>query len=205
MCKMKVVIRREMLGAREQCWSLFNGRDIQELTAKQIKDIIRGGKEKVCGLRIGRSGELEADEEGFFTKNIMEHRHCGNFKPMYEDENMVNMMYTVVGSHDKDGVTVYEAISNRFEQAELTADEVVAYIRIGVVASGAKLENGKIVLADTVYKMPEKVEAEPKHEAPKQPEIKETENKTLEAKTVQESKKEPDKKIPEEKAVPLKK
>ena len=47
MCKMRVVIRRELLGTREQGWCLWSGKDVMELTSKQIKDIIKAGKEKV--------------------------------------------------------------------------------------------------------------------------------------------------------------
>jgi len=69
MCKMRVVIRRELLGVREQGWSIWTGKDVQEMTSKQIKDIIKAGKEKICGLKVGKSGELELDGEGFYQKH----------------------------------------------------------------------------------------------------------------------------------------
>ena len=150
MCK--VVIRRELLGSREQCWSLWSGKDVLELTSKQIKDIIKAGKEKICGLKIGESGELEMDAAGFFTHNIMEHRLGGNFQPMNSEDSMANMMYTVIGKHEEAGKVVYECISNRFEQAKLSEDEVKAYIRIGIIASGARLtETGEIEVASLEY------------------------------------------------------
>ena len=37
MCKMRVVVRREMLGAREQAWSIWNGKEVMEYTGNQIK------------------------------------------------------------------------------------------------------------------------------------------------------------------------
>uniref|UniRef100_UPI0040565A7C hypothetical protein n=1 Tax=Acetatifactor sp. TaxID=1872090 RepID=UPI0040565A7C len=151
MCKMRVVIRKELLGAREQGWSVWTGKDVQELTSKQIKDIIRAGKEKICGLKIGESGELELDREGYFTRNLMEHRMCNNFKPMFEEDSMANMMYTVIGCCEEAGSKVYDCISNRFEQAKLTELEVKTYIKIGIISSGAKMEGDNIVVASLEY------------------------------------------------------
>ena len=151
MCKMRVVIRKELLGAREQGWAVWTGKDVQELTSKQIKDIIKAGKEKICGLKIGESGELELDEKGFFTRNIMEHRMCNNFKLMNEEDSMANMTYTVIGSHIEKGSTVYDCISNRFEQAKLSELEVKTYIKIGIISSGAKLDGDNIAVASLEY------------------------------------------------------
>lgn len=151
MCKMRVVIRKELLGAREQGWSIWTGKDVQELTSKQIKDIIKAGKEKICGLKIGESGELELDGEGFFTRNLMEHRMCNNFKPMFEEDSMANMMYTVISSREENGSIVYDCISNRFEQAKLSEMEVKTYIKIGIISSGAKLDGDNIVVASLKY------------------------------------------------------
>lgn len=30
MCKMRIVVRREMLGAREQAWSVWSGKEVME-------------------------------------------------------------------------------------------------------------------------------------------------------------------------------
>lgn len=150
MCK--VVLRRELLGAREQGWSVWTGKDVQELTSKQIKEIIKMGKEKICGLKISEDGELELDKEGFYTTNIMEHRLCNNFQPMKEGDSMVNLMYVVIGSHEENGVILYDCISSRFEQTKFGADEVKAYIKIGVISSGARLnKNGEIEVASLEY------------------------------------------------------
>lgn len=173
MCKMRVIIRKELLGAREQGWSVWTGKDVQELTSKQIKDIIKAGKEKICGLKIGETGELELDGEGFFTRNLMEHRMCNNFKPMFEEDSVANMMYTVIGSHDENGSTVYDCISNRFEQAKLTELEVKTYIKIGIISSGAKLDGDKIVLADLEFKNKEDKDVEKKTVESKEVPVKE--------------------------------
>ena len=48
MCKMRIVVRREMLGAREQAWSVWSGKEVMEYTGNQIKGMIKSGQ-KVCG------------------------------------------------------------------------------------------------------------------------------------------------------------
>lgn len=158
MCKMRVVIRREMLGAREQAWSLWSGKDIIELTSKQIKDLVSKG-EKVYGLKVA-NGELVPDNEGFFTSNIMEHRLSNNFKPMIESDIMVNQFYICVGSRMTGRDKVYDCISTRFEQVTLTEADMKSYLKLGVVSGGARLEGDKIV---TVLNE----EPEPKAEEPK--------------------------------------
>ena len=150
MCQMRVVVLREMLGNREICWSLWNGKEVMEMTSKQIKDSINAGK-KVCGLKIGVSGELELDKEGFSCNNIMEHRHSSMYKPMVEENCMANMFYVVIGKSEEDGKIVYDCISTKWEQAKISEVDLRAYIRIGVVSAGAKLVDDKIVLADLEF------------------------------------------------------
>ena len=70
MCKMRVAVRREMLGAREQAWSLWNGKEVMEYTGNQIKSLIKSGQ-KVCGLAL-KDNELVSDAEGFFTTRIIQ-------------------------------------------------------------------------------------------------------------------------------------
>ena len=162
-CKMRVAVRREMLGAREQAWSLWNGKEVMEYTGNQIKSLIKSGQ-KVCGLAL-KENELVPDTEGFFTTNIMEHRYCGNFTPMIENENvMSNVFYIVIGSHEEKGVVYYDCISTKFEQASFEQSDVKAYIKLGIISSGARLgADDKIELASLEY---EKAEAEEKKEVP---------------------------------------
>ena len=156
MCTMRVVILREMLGNRETGWTLWDGKQVMEMTSKQIKDTIAKGS-KVCGLTIGSDGELERDELGFACSNIMEHRHCGNYSPM-EDGGMANLFYICIGSHEENGEMVYDCISTRFEQLKLAEAEMRAYLKIGVVNAGVKEVDGKLVVADLEFKKPETVE-----------------------------------------------
>ena len=147
MCTMRVVVLREMLGTRETGWSLWDGKQVMELTSKQIKELIKSGK-KVCGLTLDDKEELILDKDGFYTTNLMEHRHCGNYKPFYSEDCMSNLFYIVIGSHTEKEKTVYDCISTRFERLTLTEADVKAYIRIGFVSGGCRLDaNGNIELA----------------------------------------------------------
>lgn len=198
MCKMNVVMNKLVLGNRELGWEIWDGRQVAEFTSKQLKDIIRAGKQKVCGLRIGENGELEPDKEGFFTTNMMVHSHIGSWRSM-EEESMANLLYVCIGSHEESGKTVYDCISSRFEQAKISENDMRAYLKIGIVSGGAKLDGEKIVLASmepekTAEQKAEKT-AEPKPAEPKKAE------KTAEQK-VTEKKPEPaatEKKLPEKK------
>ena len=183
MCKMRVVVLREMLGNRETCWSLWSGKDVMEMTSNQIKNLIKAGT-KVCGLTIGKDGNLEADLEGFYCTNIMEHRHCANYVPMKSEDCLANLFYIVVGKHEEKGTVLYDCISTKFEQLTISEADLKAYIKIGVVSAGAKLEDDKIVLADLEFKKEEPKQEEKKTEEVK-PEPVKVEESPLEEKIVE--------------------
>lgn len=179
MCTMRIVVVREMLGTRETGWGLYDGRQLMEKTSKEIKDLIKSGK-KVCGLTLDKDGELVMDKEGFFCRNILEHRHCGNYKPMVEEDFSANLFYIVIGSHIENEKTVYDCISTRFERLTLTEEDVRAYLRVGVISAGCRLgADNKIELAPLEYKGAEEVKiAElPKITEQLKPEIKQEEKK----------------------------
>lgn len=161
MCKMNVVVNKLVLGNRELGFECWDGKQVAEFTAKQLKDIIRAGKQKVCGLKIGANGELELDREGFFTTDMMVHSHIGSYKSM-NDESMANNLYICIGVQDEKGEKVYNCISSRFEQAKFSEADMRAYLRIGIVSGGAKLDGDKIVLASLEVEKKE----EPKVEVP---------------------------------------
>lgn len=148
MCKMNIVVNKLVLGNRELGWELWSGKEVMEYTSKQIKDMIKAGKQKICGLKIGDNDELELDKEGFFTTNMMVHSHIGSWKSM-EEESMVNNLYVCIGSHEESGKAVYDCISSKFEQAKISENDMRAYLKIGIVSGGAKLDGEKIVLAGT--------------------------------------------------------
>ena len=164
MCKMNVVVNKLVLGNRELGWELWNGKEVIEYTSKQLKEIIKAGKQKICGLKMGESGELELDREGFFTTNMMVHSHIGSWKSM-EEEGMANLLYVCIGSHEESGKVVYDCISSRFEQAKISESDMRAYLKIGIVSGGAKLDGEKIVLANLeVTKTDAKVDEPAKEE-----------------------------------------
>jgi hypothetical protein len=169
---MNVVISRLMLGNRELGWECWSGKEVMEYTSKQLKDIILAGKQKVCGLKIGEDGELELDKDGFFTTNMTVHRHINNWETM-NDESMANLLYTCIGSHEENGKMVYDCISSRFEQAVLTDSDMRAYLKIGIVSGGIKVDGDKLILAGTELEKPGKKKdgesvALKKEEAPKE-------------------------------------
>lgn len=189
MCKMNVVVNKLVLGNRELGWECWNGKEVMEYTSKQLKDIIKAGKQKICGLKMGESGELELDREGFFTTNMMVHSHIGSWKPMTE-ESMANLLYVCIGSHEESGKVVYDCISSRFEQAVITESDMRAYLKIGIVSGGAKLDGEKIVVASTELEAVKEVEVAVADK--KEPEKKPEPTKVAKA--------EPDKKEPEKKS-----
>lgn len=147
MCK--VVILREMLGARETNYSLWDGKQVIEMTAKQIKEAIKSNI-KICGLTLDAEENLVLDKDGFYCNNIMEHRHCGNYSPMITADGLLasNLFYIVIGSEKgKDG-TNYQCISTRFERLTLSEADLRAYMKIGVISAGCTIgKNNEIVLA----------------------------------------------------------
>ena len=189
MCKMNVVVNKLVLGNRELGWELWNGKEVMEYTSKQLKDIIKAGKQKICGLKIGESGDLELDREGFFTTNMMVHSHIGSWKSMTE-EGMANLLYVCIGSREESGKVVYDCISIRFEQAVITESDMRAYLKIGIVSGGAKLDGEKIVVASTELEAVKEVEVAVADK--KEPEKKPEPTKVVKA--------EPDKKETEKKS-----
>lgn len=166
MCMTKFVVSRVMLGRREQGWALWNGKEMVEMTAKEIKDGLLKG-EPIYGLEVGEDGEL-ALGRNFFTRNIMEHRQVGNYKPLIEEENcMVNVFYIVTGRADNGE---YEVISTKFERTTFSEEKTKIMLSMGIISAGAKLEGDRVVLPDLgkgevkESKKPVEPKAEPKVE-----------------------------------------
>lgn len=174
MCKMNIVVNKLVLGNRELGWELWSGKEVMEYTSRQLKDMIKAGKQKVCGLKIGDNDELELDKEGFFTTNMMVHSHIGSWKSM-EEESMVNNLYVCIGSHEESGKMVYDCISSKFEQARISENDMRAYLKIGIVSGGAKLDGEKIVLAGTELEKKVQIPVTEKKEEPSKNEPAKTE------------------------------
>ena len=166
MCRKLVVINNLRLGTRELGWELYSlpKGEILEFTSKQLRDIIKGykeGKNEVYGLKIGENGFDLVFDESFFTSNIMYKVHIGSLTPMVQTDCMVNLFYVVIGTHVQHGEVMYDVISSRFERTSFNGEKLRALLEMGVISGGAKLENGKIVVAplEKVKKPVEEVNA----------------------------------------------
>ena len=115
-----------------------------------MRDIIKNykeGKDEVYGVQIGENGfDLVLDEQ-FFTSNMMYKVHIGSLTPMVQTDCMVNLFYVVIGTHVQHGEVMYDVISSRFERTSFNEDKLRTLLEMGVISGGAKLENGKIVVA----------------------------------------------------------
>ena len=162
MCRTRkmIVVNKLGLGVRElgyEIYSLPKG-EVLEFTAKQLRDIIKAGKEEVYGLKIAENGFDLVFDESFFTSNIMYKVHIGSLTPMVQTDCLVNLFYVVIGTHGEKGSIQYDVISSRFERTSFNGEKLRTLIEMRVITGGAKLdENGKIVVA-SLEKVKEPVE-----------------------------------------------
>ena len=184
MCKL-VVINKLYLGNRELGYELMDlsKLEVVEMTAGQIKSALKAGKE-ILGVKVSAGNELELDKEKYYMSNIMKKVHINKLEPLYEAESsLANIFFYVVGVCDKDGKRYYNVINSRFGRTKMTEELVRAYIPIGVIAGGVKLEDDKVIVSDLIKpvdKKPEtvanvEVKSEVKVETPKVEEPKVTE------------------------------
>lgn len=163
MCMRRFVISRTMLGNREQGWVLDDGVSISEITSKEIVNALSKGQE-IYGLAVGKNGALELDK-AFFTRNIMEHRQVGNYKPMVDEDGcLANVFYIVTGRNEKGE---YTAILTKHERTSMSEERCKVMIEMGVISAGAKIENGEIVLPN-LNGAGEQLKKAPKEETPKE-------------------------------------
>ena len=149
MCRKLVVTNKLGLGTRELGWealSLPKG-EVLEFTTKQLRELIKSGKDEVYGLKIAENGIDLAFDENFFTTNMMYKVHIGSLTPMVEDECMVNLFYVVIGTHKEKEATMYDVVSSRFERTSFNAEKIKTLLEMKVISGGAKLVNGEIVVA----------------------------------------------------------
>lgn len=153
MCRTKYVVLKEMLGNREICYSLYDGKGVLEMTGKQIMEGIKKG-EKILGLQI-KDDELVLDTEVFFSSNLMEHRHCDNYKPMISNEGYIssNLFYICLGEKLEGKEKHFDCISTRFERISIPEEEFKTFLKLGIVSGGARFDkNGNIETAQLIEK-----------------------------------------------------
>lgn len=174
MCRKLVVTNRISLGTREICWEAYSlpKGEVIEVTKNQLMDMIKRGTDEVYGLRISAKGnELEFDTDGFFTTNMMNKVHTNTLIPMEQENCLTNLFYIVIGTKQENNETVYEVISSRYERTTFNAEKVKTLLEMGIISGGAKLEDGKIVVAPMSKETntadsakPEKAEVTPEKE-----------------------------------------
>lgn len=150
MCRKLVVTNKLSLGNRELGWEVYSlpKGEVLEFTSKQLKDAIRTGTDEVYGLTIKEeSGELVLDTEGFYTTNLMNKTHINSLTPLAESDCLAKLFYTVIGMRKEKQETKYEVISSRYERVWLGEERVKVMLEMGFISSGAKLENGEVVVA----------------------------------------------------------
>lgn len=149
MCRKLVVINELYLGNRQlgfETFSLPKG-ELLELTSKQLKDIMKQGKDEVYGLALSETNELVADTEHFFCNNWMVKSHINSLKPKFESNSMANIFYVVIGTHIQKGSMVYDVVSSRYERAGFSEEKTRALLEMGIISAGAKLQGGRITVA----------------------------------------------------------
>lgn len=150
MCRKLVAVNKLGLGNRELGWEVFSlpRGEVLEFTTKQLRDIIKGGKDEVYGLKIGENSTDLVFDESFYTRNLMYKVHINSLVPLVEDECMVNLFYIVIGTHEENGVTMYDVISSRYARDSFTAEKVKTLLDLHIISAGAKLnEKGEILVA----------------------------------------------------------
>ena len=160
------IVNKLFLGTRELGYELFNGKEVVEMTAKQIINGLKAGKD-IRGLKIDeKTNELVLDDK-FFAVNMMAHSHINHYEPMLETDCKANVFYTVMEKRMENEKAVYDMVSSRFERVTVSEEKLITWMELGLVSAGAKLENGKIVLPDMSPKTkPEKSDNPVKAESP---------------------------------------
>lgn len=167
MCRKLVVINELLLGNHNLGFEVLSlpKAEVLEFTHKQLKDLIKSGKDEVYGLQISEeTGEFIPDIESFCT-NWMVKRHVSNLTPRFENGSLANLFYIVIGTHKEKGTIVYDVVSSRFERTSFSGEKVKTLLEMGIISAGAKLgEKGEIMVAP--LEKPKKEEkAEKKEEA----------------------------------------
>ena len=142
------VVNREMLGQREIGFSLWDGNEVVELTRKQVEARMKVGI-KVLGFKITEDG-LDLDNEEFFAVNVMEHRSCGNYKPMISIDLLVKVFYVLVGVRKVKGLNVYDFITSTYARETLSEEDVINHLRMGIISAGVKLEDDKLIVSSLI-------------------------------------------------------
>lgn len=187
MCMKLLVINKLYLGNRELGYELYDltGGEVIEMTAGQIKQAIKGGK-NILGVKVSSENELIPDAEGYYMRNLMKKVHINKLEPLYECESSIaNMFYYVTGTVIRNSVKVYKVVNSRFGRGEITGEKLKALYELGVMAGGVKVEHGKVMISEYIeHEEPCKEKEEPlEKEVKQEKDKKETTEKAKPVKT----------------------
>ena len=141
---MKTVISRIDLGmTRIAGYTIYNSETFEflEKTPKETKELIKKGE--VNGLKL-INGEIEMDKEEFNQRNLMIKTGVGKFRPLYENDSLVNCMYAVIRDIIYDDREVFEIINNRCARTEVSKEKLKVLMEIGYVAGVRFKDKNKI-------------------------------------------------------------
>lgn len=151
MCRKLIVTNELALGQRAlgfEVLSLPKG-EVLEFTHKQLKDLMKSGKDEVYGLEISEeTGEFIPDTENFFCNNWMLKSHINSLVPKFESDSLVNLFYIVTGSHKEKGNIVYDVVSSRYERTAFPEEKIKTLLEMGIISAGLKLgDDGELIVA----------------------------------------------------------
>ncbi|NFN49274.1 hypothetical protein FDB52_12095 [Clostridium botulinum] len=145
----KTVVNRIDLGnTRIAGYTLYDeiSKEFQETTPKQIKILIKN--DVLNGLKLVND-EIKLDTEGFNMCNLMIKSGIGNYRKLYEDNKIINCMYSVVRVLKTDTNIFYEIVSNKCSRTKVTTERLKMLIEMGYVA-GVRLIKDKIEVCNGV-------------------------------------------------------
>lgn len=157
MCK--TVINRMDLGNRVTGYEMFNSAtgEIVGFSPKQVKDNI----EEIRGLKVDETtGEIELDDK-FFMKNLIIKTGINTTTPLFEEECIANVLFTLIGMKKEGNTTSYEIINSRFKREWIPESKLKALIEVGMIQGGCDINaKGKLVIAPSILKDFEEKQAE---------------------------------------------
>ncbi len=147
MCKKLTVAYGDYIGQRLVGWCVFNGKDYNFLSDKQVKARLTIG-ELVNGLKLDSEGNVTIDRE--FTRMLMGKSGL-SFSPITnldedDNESVMNKYYALVKvTKDKTGNS-YGFITNRCGYEEFTETQLKAMLAV-MDMGGVRLDSkGKLVV-----------------------------------------------------------
>lgn len=146
----KYLVTREDLGSRVIGYTLYDShtKEFVGMTEKAIIVALKN-KEAIYGFVVEQD-KLVLDTKHFYQNNLLAHSGMATYKPIMGD-CLVNNFYTVVKTMKKNQDTLYEVVTSRHGRFELTEEQLILHLKMGLVQGGAWLdEKGAVQIAEGV-------------------------------------------------------